>query len=108
LLATHITRIEQRERNLLKAVAPHVHVGHETYEFVAELLRLAQQEPTTIAEVLQLMVDAHPPDYDYQDRLASLLKFLAEHGQKDRVILISNKLRHLEGAQALYKSLTTQ
>jgi hypothetical protein len=108
LLATHITTIEQRERNLLKAVAPHVHVGHETYEFVAELLRLAQQEPTTIAEVLQLMVDAHPPDYDYQDRLASLLKFLAEHGQKDRVILISNKLRHLEGAQALYKSLTTQ
>jgi hypothetical protein len=108
LLATHIAKIEQRERNLLKAVAPHVHVGHETYEFVAELLRLAQLEPATIAEVLQSMVNAHPPDYDYQDRLASLLKFLAEHGQKDRVILISNKLRYLEGAQALYKSLTAQ
>jgi hypothetical protein len=108
LLATHIKGIGPRERKLLKTVAPHVHVGHETYEFVAELLRLAPQEPTTIAEVLQSMVDAHPPDYDYQDRLATLLKFLAEHGQKERVILISNKIRHLEGAQALYKSLTAQ
>jgi hypothetical protein len=32
LLATHIITIGARERRLLEAVAPHVHVGHETYK----------------------------------------------------------------------------
>ncbi len=105
LLATHITTIGDRERHLLESVAPHVHVGHETYEFVAELLRLAPQDPPVVTKMLQSMVAAHPPDYDYQDRLRSLLEFLAAHGQRDAVILISNRLRHLEGVEALFKSL---
>jgi len=105
-MATYIAEIGERERQLLRSVAPLVHVGHETYEFVADLLRLAPLEPATITDVLQMMVDAHVPEYDYQDRLSSLLKFLAENGQADRVIVISNKLRHLEGAQQLYKNLT--
>lgn len=106
LLATHILTVGDRERRLLHSVAPHVHVGHETYEFVAELLRLAPQDPAAITRLLQSMVAAHPPEYDYQDRLRSLLQFLAEHGQREAVIPISDRLRHLEGVQALFKSLT--
>jgi hypothetical protein len=106
LLATHIVTIGVREQHLLEAVAPHVHVGHESYEFVAELLRLAPQDPEVITKTLQAMLAAHAPDYDYQDRLRSLLEFLAEHGQREAVILISDRLRHLEGVQALFKSLT--
>jgi hypothetical protein len=106
LLATHIRTLGVRERRFLETVAPHVHVGHETYEFLAELLRLAPQDPPAITKILQLMIDAHPPDYDYQDRLRSLLEFLAAHGQRDTVILLSNQLRHLEGVQALFKRLT--
>lgn len=106
LLATHMTDIGRREQHLLESVAPHVHIGHETYEFVAELLRLAPKDPATVAKVLKSMIIAHPPEYDYQDRLRSLLQFLAEHGQREEVILIIDKLRHLPGIQALFKSLT--
>lgn len=108
LLATHIRTIGVRERHLLEAVAPHVDVGHESYEFVAELLRLAPQDPAAITKTLKSMIAAHAPEYDYQDRLRSLLQFLAETGQREAVILISDRLRHLEGIQALFKSLTQQ
>ncbi|MFZ3212854.1 MAG: hypothetical protein WA188_15230 [Terriglobales bacterium] len=106
LLAAHITTLGAREQRLLETVAPHVHVGHETYEFVAELLRLAQQNPLAVTKVLRCMVAAHVPEYDYEDRLRSLLEFLAEHGQRDAAILISDRLRHLDGVQALFKILT--
>jgi hypothetical protein len=106
LLATHIITIGARERRLLEKVAPHVHVGHETYEFVAELLRLAPQDPAAITKTLQLMFATSAPDYDYEGRLRSLLEYLAGHGQREAVILISDRLRHLDSVQALFKSLT--
>ena len=105
LLATHITTTGLRERHLLEAVAPYAHVGYQIYEFVAELLRLAPQDPAAITKVLELMITAHVPEYDYQGRLRSLLELLAEHGQRSAVILISDRLRHLQGVESLFKSL---
>jgi hypothetical protein len=107
LLPTYIKGLGGRERRLLETVAPHMHVGHESYEFVAELLRLAPQDPAAITKILQSMVAAHPPpEYDYQDRICLLLQFLAEHGQRDQVILMIDRLRYLDGVQALFKKLT--
>jgi hypothetical protein len=106
LLATYITTLGPDEQRLLEAVAPHVHVGHEAYEFVAELLRLASKGPAAIAKVLQSMIAAHVPEYDYQDRLRSLLEFLAAHGERAAVIRMSDKLRRLPGIETLFKSLT--
>jgi hypothetical protein len=106
LLATHIRTLGRDERRLLEDVAPHVCAGYEAYEFVAELLRLAAQDPAAITTVLQSMVAAHAPDYDYEDRLRSLLEFLAAHGEREAVILTSNQLRHLPGIATLFKSLT--
>jgi hypothetical protein len=105
LLATYITALRPEERRLLEAVAPHVHVGHEAYEFIAELLRLASKDAAAIANLLQSMLAAHLPDYDYEDRLRSLLEFLAAHGERGAVILLSNKLRHLPGIATLFNSL---
>jgi hypothetical protein len=105
LLATHITTLGLRERHLLDTVAPNVHVGHESYEFIAELLRLAPEDPAAITKVLQSMIAAHVPDYDYQDRLRLLLDFLATHGQRDAVLVMSDRLRHLQGMETLFKNL---
>lgn len=106
LLTTHITTIGSRERHLLDSAAPNVHVGHESYEFVAELLRLAPQDPGAITEVLRSMLTAQLPDYDYEDKLRSLLEFLAKHGQREAVIVMTDRLRHLQGIEAVFKSLT--
>jgi hypothetical protein len=106
LLATYVTTVGPDEQRMLEAVAPYVHVGHEAYEFIAELHRLAPQDPEAITKILQTMIAAHAPEYDYQDRLRSLLEFLATHGQREAIILISDRLRHLQGIETLFKSLT--
>lgn len=108
LLAAHISTLGNQEQTLLEAVAQHVHVGHETYEFVEQLLRLAPQNPAVTAKILESLISAHVPDYDFHDRIRDLLAFLAANGQRDAVILISNRLRHLEGVAALFKMLTAQ
>lgn len=105
LLATYITKVGPDECRLLEAVAPHVHVGHEAYEFIAELLRLAPQDAEAITKVVISMIRAHLPEYDYENRLRSLLEFLSTHGQRDAVIVMSDRLRHLSGIETLFKSL---
>lgn len=106
LLAAHIKTLGDREQNLLELVAPYVHIGHSSDEFVAELLRLAPQNPEAITRTVKSMLAEHVPEYDYEDRLRSLLEFLAQHSQREAVILLCEQLRHLEGVQALFKSLT--
>jgi hypothetical protein len=108
LLGVHISKLGNREQSLLEAVAEHVHVGHETYEFAEQLLRLAPQNPAVVTNILKSLITAHVPDYDFHDRIRDLLAFLAANGQRDEAILISNRLRHLEGVAALFKTLTTQ
>lgn len=107
LLAVYVTTVEKREQELLKTVAPYVHIGHEAYEFIAELLRLAPTNPAEVTAVLEKMIAARAPDYDYEDRLRALLRTLAEKGQRDQVILMAERLRQLPGIQELYDELTT-
>lgn len=53
LLATYIQNLTAGEIGLLERATGQVHRGHETYEFVAELLRLAPQDQRAITRVLQ-------------------------------------------------------
>jgi hypothetical protein len=105
LLAAYINTLGPNELRLLEAVAPHIPDGHEAYEFVAELLRIAPKDPAAITRVLQSMIAAHVPDYDFEDRLRSLLEYLAEHGEREAVILLCDKLRHLPGIETLFRKL---
>lgn len=104
-LTTYITTLGLDERRLLEAVAPHLRDGHEAYEFIAELHRLASQDPAAITTVLQSMIASHALDYDYEDRLRSLLEYLAAHGQREAVIGMTDRLRHLPGVQTFFKNL---
>ena len=52
--------------------------------------------------VLGRFLEAHIPDFDYQDRLKSLLTLLAESGQKQQAI----KYAEMTGMQALFDQLT--
>ena len=104
-LAAYATAMGPRERRFLEAVAPHVHVAHGSHEFVAELKRLASQDPASIMNILTSMVTAHAPEYDYQGRLLSLVKLLVESGQKEGIVRISDRLAGIEGFGAYFKTL---
>jgi hypothetical protein len=91
-LAAYIKAIGDRERRLLLAVAPHVGIDYRVYEFLEELLRLAEQDEAVITDVVDAMTKIHAPDYDYEDRLQKLLRTLAAKGRKNEVLRILDRL----------------
>jgi hypothetical protein len=107
-LATYIVAVDEGGRRLLLAVAPHVGIGHHTYEFVDELLRLAEQNSVVVADVLGAMIEARVPEYDYEDRLHKLLKILAAKGKKNEVLRLLDRLLSLPGMHDLYNELTAK
>jgi hypothetical protein len=108
LLATHVMKIGDREAALLQAVAPYVGTGHNHFEFVEQLLRLAPENHAKVTVILEKMLSSHVPDYDYEDRLRKLLELLADKGHRDFVMLQAERLRQLPGIQELYNKLTTR
>ncbi len=105
LLSYFLATADGRERELLEAVAPYVHVGHNGYKFVEELVRLVETSPDGVSAVLGRMIQAHVPDFDYEDHLKTLLRILVEKGKKEDVISYAERLRSL-GMQELFDSLT--
>jgi hypothetical protein len=105
-LAAYIVAVDARERRLLLSVASHVGVRHHAYEFFDELLRLAQQHSDVIADVLSATIQAHVPEYDYEDRLRKLLKTLASNGKKNEVLRMLDRLLPLPGMHDFFNELT--
>lgn len=108
LLAVYIGTLEPDNKKLLEAVAPHLGEGYQSYGFVAQLLRLARegQDPESISGILKSMIDSRVPEFDYEDKLRSLLELLADRGQRDKVLVMCNQLRDLPGFKELFDRLT--
>lgn len=95
-----------RNRDLLLAVAPHMHMHHNVYELLEELNRLVEVSPAAVGDVLRTLVDTGGPVYDYEDRIKKLILSLAERGQKETALYSCNKLIMLPGMEAVFKEIT--
>ena len=93
-------------RNLLLAVAPHVRVHHETYEFIRELNRLVGESPAEVRDTLESFIETHEPFYDYEGRMRDLIARLAERGYREDAIRFCEKLRSMAGIETLFNELT--
>ena len=105
-LATYITTVDERALRLLLAVAPHVGIRHNSYEFLEVLLGLAELNADAITDVLDAMIAAHVPEFDYEDRLQKLLKLLAVNGKKNDVLHMLDRVLSLPGMHELFNELT--
>lgn len=103
-LATLLTAADE-SCDLLKGVAPYVHVRHSSYEFICELNRLAQVSPAEVCEVLGVFLDTHERYYDYKGRMKDLLRSLADSGFRAEAIQFAERLHSLSGMDALYNEL---
>ena len=93
--------------DLLKAVAPFVHVNHDAERFIAELTRLAPANPDGACKVLAKFIDARAPFYDYEGRMRKLVKRIAAGGYLDDAIRFCEKMRTMAGMASLYDELTS-
>lgn len=107
-LSCYLQSLTSREREWLLAVAPHVKVGYYDHFFLEELDRLADENIAEVSAVMKAFLDSHIPDYDFEDRLMSILNKLAQHGRRNEAIAFSERLRHLPGMIQFYTRLITQ
>jgi len=108
-LSSYLISLGQRERELLLAVAPHVGVSYNADQFIEELDRLADANPIEVSEVLDEMLKAYKPDYDFEDRLKNLLRKLAncQSTRIDALRLAEQLVGRLSGMVEFYKEITS-
>ena len=105
-LTAFLNTAKGENRDLVLEVAPYVCVHHESYEFISELNRLVGDSPAEVRDILARFIDTHEPFYDYEGRMRTLLKSLAELGYRGDVIDFCDKLRSMAGMDTLYNELT--
>jgi hypothetical protein len=94
-----------RNRDLLLAVAPYMHVHHNTYELLEELARLVDANPAEVSEVLRKLIETGDLTYDYEDRLRTLVKRLAALGRRADALEYCDRLRNVPGMFQLFQEL---
>jgi hypothetical protein len=107
-LSSYLKSVGQREEELLLAVAPYVGVGYNADQFIEELDRLADVNPVEVCRVLDEMLKAYTPDYDFEDRLKHLLRKLAnrESTRIDALRLAERLVGRLSGMVEFYQEVT--
>jgi len=107
-LSCYIEEIADEQVELLLSVAPYVNINHYGDEFIEELDRLAEKNPSAISEVLKKVLEAYVPVFDYQDRLKNLLIKLSDNGRREDVLSYLEKVRSNLPLMAnqLFKQLT--
>jgi hypothetical protein len=105
-LVDYLTTLDARARELLLAVVPYVNTDYSMDHMVEELARLVDGNPRVAAEILERMIDAHPPNYDLDDHLKGLIRTLASKGLRAEALRCVEKLRKtLPDIRDLYKEL---
>ena len=106
LLACYFDTIGDRELAILLAVAPHTPENYNVDRFIEELARLAPSHPDNAGKVLTALLQAHRPDFDFEDKLGKLIVELSQHDEsRDAAILAVERVRYLPGMVQLYRKL---
>jgi len=107
-LSCYLETAKGRDLRLLLAVAPFVHVGHDAHEFFQEINRVMATNPEGVSQVLGCVLAANVPDFDYEDRLKTLIKSLAAEGRRADANRYAELARGVSGMQELYNQLTRE
>jgi hypothetical protein len=105
LLACYVTKLDTDMESLMIAVAPYASFSYNTDFFFQELSRLVNIYPSQVFSILKKVLDSYEPDFDFENRLKSIIVTLAKSGYKLDAIELTNRLRKLSGMLDLYESL---
>jgi hypothetical protein len=108
-LSVYLTSIAENDEALLLAVAPHVGVEYNADDFIKELDRFVDNNPAAVCRVLDAVLKAYKPDYDFEDRLKKLLRKLAlrQETRNDALRLANRLVGQLSGMVEFYQEITS-
>ncbi len=104
-LACYINSVNQKELELLLAVAPHVHVNYNDTIFYEELDRLLGANVEQVSTVLKASLDAYVPSIDFEDRLKSIVGKVAASGNQQEAMILADRLKRVPGMIQLFRDL---
>jgi hypothetical protein len=101
-----IDQIGTRELELLLKAAPDAPRNYNANRFIDGLIPLAQQSPREVAQVLLLLLESYHPDFDFEDKIRSLIIELSQHPDaRANAVRCVEAARHLVGYTELYAQL---
>jgi len=105
LLSCYLNEISDDTVRLMLATAPYVNEVNHASELTERLESLATTSPVHVAQVTETYLKNYRPNYDYRRLLNSLIRKLAEGGQRPAALRFAETLRHLSGMDELYQEL---
>ena len=107
-LSCYLNALGDSEMELLTPVAPYVYVDNNADNFIEELNRLADDNPSNAGKILEIVLKRYTPMFDFEDRLKALLLKIHNSGGENKILAITlvDKLRSLPGMPELYNTLS--
>ncbi|MFC1772618.1 hypothetical protein ACFL3A_04600 [Pseudomonadota bacterium] len=105
LLSCYLNEISDDNLQLMLACVPYVNNTNYSWELTKTLESLATESPANVVQVLDKYLENYRPNYDYQELLNSLIRKLAQGGQRLAALRFTEDLRQLRGMDELYREL---
>ncbi|MEH2505431.1 hypothetical protein V1290_004242 [Bradyrhizobium sp. AZCC 1578] len=105
-LSPYLKELDSDAEALLLATAPYAHSDHLESQMIEELARFVDANPSSVAKILERMLDEHTPNHDHRGKLKNLIGELAAKGLRNEAIHSAERLRaSLPGMIDFYKEL---
>jgi hypothetical protein len=96
------------EKSLWFAAARALREARHSFEFYSELARLAETEPSSALEILDVALKSDDEFYDFEDTVSKLLRQLAASWSKPDVQKFCDRHRNRHGIRAVYSTLRNE
>jgi hypothetical protein len=104
-LACFLRKLENRDAELLIAIAPFANADHSSYFLVKELRRLAGDYPKQIAAASLAYLRKNGQEYDFEHAWLDIAKQIAAANLKLEAVEIAEIMRGQPGFDELYRSI---
>ena len=107
VMYAQIRRMFFREHCSISEIARRTSLTRNNADRLIEYLdRLADVSPQNVGDILESLLNAFQPMFDFEDHLKSILRKLAQHNLRAKALALTDKLRMLNGMPELFEELT--
>lgn len=96
-LISYLESITEEDEARLLLIAPYSHVNHNEDWFLRDLEPLSLVSAEAVCRILNRALDAHIPNWDFEDHLKSIIRNIAAQSSKADALRLIDRLRHIRG-----------
>jgi len=105
-LIGYLESITEDDEARLLLIAPYSHVDHNEDWFIRDLEPLSLVSTQSVCRIINRALDAHIPNFDFEDRLKSIIRNIAFHSSREDALRLIDRLRHIRGMSELFDEVS--